>query len=206
MLSYLRNLWRGLQAGEKRALAALAAGAVIFVLAQFLVLPAIDSGEKLRASLPLKEKTLRKYLNLASLIGTRETDGRTLQARLAEAETGLLDSRAAALASAELQERVKLLAEEQKIELRGADFLPAKPLKPAEAGYIGVPLALAFECTLDQFAGFLSTAAAGPKTLAIEQLSISASPPRPDRPKKMVSVRLTLRAVMAVETVPAPKS
>ena len=201
MIELLRNL----QAREKRALGVLAGAFLLFLLAQFIAFPWMEVTEQLRASLPLKEKTLRKYHNLAALVGPRETDWRTIQGRLAEAERGLLDSKTGALASAEMQQRLQQLADQQGIELRGADFLPVKPLKPADAGYALVPVGLSFECTLDQLANFLAMAAAGPKTLSIEQLSIVASPPRADRPRKMVTVRLVVRGLMAQEAA-APKS
>jgi hypothetical protein len=201
MLELLRNL----QSREKRALGALAGALAVFLLAQLVAFPLIDAAEKRRASLPLKEKTLRKYQNLAALIGARETDWRIIQARLADSERGLLDSKTAALASAELHQRLQQLAEQQGIAQRSADFLAVRPLKPVEAGYATVPLGLAFECTLDQLANFLAAAAAGPKTLSIEQVSIIASPPRDDRPRKMVTVRLVVRGLMLQEPA-GPKS
>jgi hypothetical protein len=66
-------------------------------------------------------------------------------------------------------------------------------------------MGLAFECTLDQLANFLAAAAAGPKTLSIEQVSIIASPPRDDRPRKMVTVRLVVHGLMLQEPA-RPKS
>jgi hypothetical protein len=200
MIELLRNL----QARERRALGALAGAAVLFLLVQFIALPWMEATEKLRASLPLKEKTLHKYQTLAGLIGPRETDWRNIQGRLAQAERGLLDSKTGALASAELQQRLQQLAEQHGVELRSTDFQPVRPLKPAEAGYASVPLGLSFECTLNQLVSFLAVVAAGPKTLSIEQLSLIASPPRPDQPRKMVMVRLVVRGLMAQEAA-APK-
>ncbi len=201
MMQFLRNL----QTREKRALGALAGAFAVFLLAQFIVFPLTEAAGKRRAALPLKEKTVLKYHNLAALAGPRETDWRSIQARLADAERGLLDSKTAALASAELQQRIQQLAEQSGIDLRAADFLPVKPLKPVEAGYAAVPLGVSFECTLDQLANFLATAAAGPKTVAIEQLAITAILPRADQPRKTVSVRLTIRATMLQEA-PPPKN
>lgn len=201
MMQFLRNL----EAREKRALAALAGALAVFLLAQFVAFPLTEAAAKRRAALPLKEKTLQKYRNLTVLIGPRETDWRNIQARLADAERGLLDSKTGALASAELQQRLQQLADQAGIELRGSDFLPVKGLKPAEAGYAAVPVGMSFECTLDQLANLLATAAAGPKSLAIEQLSITAVPPRADRPRKMVNVRWVVRGLMTQEATP-PKS
>jgi hypothetical protein len=202
MIGLLRNL----QSRERRALGALAGAGGLFLMAQFVAFPWMEATEKLRASLPLKEKTLHKYQNLAALIGPRETDWRNIQERLAEAERGLLDSKAAALASAELQQRLQELAEQHGIELRSTDFPPVRPLKPADTGYASVPIGLSLECTLDQLVDFLAAAAAGPKTLSIEQLSMIASPPRPDRQRKMVMVRMVVRGLMAQEAPAPPKS
>jgi Tfp pilus assembly protein PilO len=198
----LRSAWafyRQLHTRERRALGALAGGVALFLAAQFLLLPALDSAEQLQAALPLKEKTLKKYQDLAALVGTRESDWRNLQARLSEAEAGLLDSQTPALASAELQERLKQLASQQNIDLRGVEFMPVRPLKPAEAGYVAVPLSLVFECTLDQFAAFVGALAEAPKTLAIDHLSITAPPMRIEKQKKTITVRLTVHAVIAAE-------
>jgi len=202
MIGLLRNL----QTRERWALGALTGAGVLFLLAQFVAFPWMEATEKLRASLPLKEKTLHKYQNLAALIGPRETDWRSVQGRLAEAERGLLDSKTPALASAELQQRLQELAEQHGIELRSTDFPPVRPLKPADTGYASVPIGLSLECTLDQLVNFLGAAAAGPKTLSIEQLSMIASPPRPDRPRKMVMVRMVVRGLMVQESPAPPKS
>ena len=202
MIGLLRNL----QTRERWALGALTGAGVLFLLAQFVAFPWMEATEKLRASLPLKEKTLHKYQNLAALIGPRKTDWRSVQGRLAEAERGLLDSKTPALASAELQQRLQQLAEQHGIELRSTDFPPVRPLKPADTGYASVPIGLSLECTLDQLVNFLGAAAAGPKTLSIEQLSMIASPPRPDRPRKMVMVRMVVRGLMVQESPAPPKS
>lgn len=200
------RIGRSLNTREKRALAAMAVAAALFLLLEFFVLPGMDSAEKLRAALPLREKTLRKYQQMVALAGGRETDWQSLQTRLAEAEKGLLDSRTPAVASAELQELVKQLMAQQGIEMRGANFLPARALKPAAAGYTAVPLSLGFECTLDQLASFLLAARSSSKVLALEQLTISTVLPRPDRPRKMVSVQIVIRGLMIVEPAAAPKS
>lgn len=202
----MRTLWRrSFNQREKRALGAMGLAAALFLLLQFLLLPAMESAEKLRAALPLREKTLRKHQDLVAQAGARETDWQSLQARLAETEKGLLDSRASAVASAELQQLVKQLMAQQGIEMRSADFLPVRALKPVSAGYAAVPLSLQFECTLDQLANLLLAARGGNKILALEHLTVGAVPPRPDRPRKMVSVRMVIRGLMA-EPAAAPKS
>lgn len=197
----MRTVLSQLQPREKRALAGLAAAAMIFLAMQFLVLPAWDNAAKLRASLPLKEKQLRKYQAMVRLAGARESDWQNFQARLSEAEKGLLNSRVAAVASAELQELMKQLMAAQGIEMRSADFLPVRAVQAGVAQYAAVPLSLQFECTVDQLAGFLLAARGSGKTLALDQLSITPAP-RPDK-KKVVTVRIVIHAIMQVEPAPA---
>lgn len=198
------NLVRSLSQRDRRALLALAVAAAMFLLLALVALPWMESAEKLRASLPLKEKTLRKYRQMVVLAGPRETDWENLQNRLVEAERGLLDSRAPALASAEMQQLVKQLMAQQGLEMRGADFLPARAIKAADTTYTIAPLSLTFECTLDQLANFLLAARNSSKTLALDQLSTAAITPRPERPQKRVSVRMVIRGLMAAEPA-APK-
>lgn len=197
---------RHLNTRDRRALAGLAIAAVAFLLFDFAILPLVDSAGGLRASLPLKEKTLRKYQGLVLLAGAREAGWQSFQTRLAEAEKGVLESRTAALALAELQERVKQLLSQQGLEPRAAVFMPVHPIQPAAAGYTAVPLSLSFECTVDQLSSFLLAARAGSKTLALEQLAIDAVPQNSERPKKLIAVRMVIRGVMVAETAAAPKS
>jgi hypothetical protein len=191
---------------EKRALVVMAAAVTLFLLLEFAFLPWMEGTEKVRAGLPLKEKTLRKYQQMVALAADGKAEWRNLQTRLAEAEKGLLESRAPAVASAELQELVKQLMTEQGMEMRSADFRPVRALKPAAAGYSVVPLSLSFECTLDQLTNFLLLAQSNNKTLGLGQFSITAVPPRPKQPLKMVAVRMVIRGLMLAEPAPTPKS
>ncbi len=204
------SLGRSFGGRDRRALLALAVAGALFLLVDFAVLPWIESAQRLRASLPLKEKTLRKYRQMVALAGNREADWESLQKRVAEAEKGLLESRTPALASAELQQLVKQLMSQQGVEMRGADFLPVRPIKLDDATYTAVPLALSFECRLDQLINFLLAARNSGKTMALDQLSIAAAPPQPDRAAKLVSVRMAIRGLMAAEPAlaggPPPKS
>lgn len=196
----IRTLFgRALKPSEQRALQVLAAAVFLFVLLEFVMLPMMDSADQLRASLPLREKTLVKYQSRVALAGTQELDKTALQARVAEAEKSLLDSRTPPMAFAELQELVKRLMAGQGIEMQNAVFMP---LRADKQGYASVPLAVAFDCTLDQFVNFMIAARGGPKALALDQLGITSTPPRADK-KKFVSVRIVIRALMTPEAAPA---
>ena len=203
---------RSLSARDQRALLLLAAATAMFLLLDLLVLPVMDPAEKLRASLPLKEKTLRKHRRLVALAADQKKEFQEMQARLAEAEKGLLSSSTSALAAAELQEVIKQLMAKQGMEMRNAAFRPVRVLKVSGASYNVVPLSLSFQCRLDQLTSFLLAAHASRKVLALDQLSIRALPSRPGRPQKpqkpqkMVAVRMVIRGLMFAEPAPTPKA
>ncbi len=185
---------------DRRALALVAAAALAFVLLDFVVLPAVDSAANLRAAIPLKEKTLRKYQQMVALAGARETDWLAVQTRADAAEKRLLDSRTPALAGAEMQTLLKQLMSSAGIDMRSADFLPARPLKAGAATYTVAPIVVAFECPLDQLANLLAAAAGSSKILALDQLTVQHVQPRPDRPQKLVSVRMAIHGLSASES------
>jgi len=194
----MRSFFRRLQPREQRALVALVIAVALILLLQFAVFPMTESTAKTRAGLPLKEKRLHKYRALVSLVGTAETDWKALERRLAEAEKGLLDSRTAPLASAEIQDRVKQLLAQQGIEPRSISFVPLRALPPADSGYSTVSLSLMFECAVDQLANLLASLPSAGKTLAVESLFVEAVS-RGEKARKMVSVRMVIRAVMFAE-------
>ena len=193
----MRSLFgRRLKPSEKRSLQILAGAAALFIILDFVVLPVMDNAERLRAALPLREKTLIKYQSRVALAGTQQLDKESLQSRVTENEKGLLDSRTSALASAELQDLIKRLMAGQGIEMQGATFLPPRNLAH---GYATVPLSFSFSSTLDQFVNLLIAARACGKTLAVEQISVTAVPPRQEKPRKVVNVTLVVHGLMAAE-------
>jgi type II secretion system (T2SS) protein M len=192
-----------LQPREQRAVGGLALALLVFLLLQFAVFPMIDSAAKTSAQLPLKEKKLHKYRRMVSMIGSAETDWNALEQRLHQSEKGLLDSRTAALASAELQDRVKQLLAQQGIEAR-ISFLAVRALPPADSGYSSVPLSLAFECPVDQLANLLMSLQASGKTVAVDTITVEALPMRGDKPRKLLSVRMAIHALIFSE--PAPQA
>lgn len=195
----LRSYFNGLQPREQRAVGALAAAVLLILVFQFAIFPMMDLVDKNRAELPLKQKRLRKYRGLVSLIGAAETDWKALEQRLVQAEKGLLDSRTAALAAAELQDHAKELLKQQGIEPRGVSFMAVKALAPPDSGYSAVPLSLSFECSVDQLANLLASFQSDSKTLAVDSLYLEAVPVRADKTRKVVGVRMAIRAVMFSE-------
>ncbi len=75
----MTKLWgRSLKPSEKRALQVLAGALVLFAVLDFAVLPLMDSAGQVRATLPVREKTLVKYQSRVALAGTQELDRDTL--------------------------------------------------------------------------------------------------------------------------------
>ena len=198
--------WHSLSARDRRALVVLAAAAALFLLLELVMLPTVGNAGKLGASLPLKKKTLRKYRQMVAPASDQKKGLQGMQARLAEAEKGLLKNRTPALAAAELQELVKQLMTQHGMEMRNAAFRPVRVLKVTGETYSVVPLSLSFECRLDQLTSFLLAVDGSRKVLALDQLSIRALPPHPRRPQKMVAVQMVIRGLMFALPAPAPKS
>ena len=195
-----------LSARDRRALVVLAAAAALFLLLELVMLPTMNSAKKLGATLPLREKTLRKYWQMVARAADQKKELQGMQVRVAEAEKGLLSNSTPALAAAELQEVIKQLMAKQGMEMRNAAFRPVRVLKVAGATYNVVPLSLSFGCRLNQLTSFLLAAQSSRKALALDQLSIRALPSHPGRPQKMVAVQMVIRGLMFAEPAPTPKS
>ncbi|MBI4464609.1 MAG: hypothetical protein HY647_07885, partial [Acidobacteria bacterium] len=148
-----------------------------------------------RANLEIRAATLAKYRAAVEGIEGQNAEIAALEARLREAEGGLLNSKTPPLASAEMQELVKQLTAAHSIEVRSSEFLPTKPLG---AGYLQVPLGLQFQCRLDQLVNFLKAAEQSPKYLAVSRLFIQSTANQ----EKFISVSMTVAGVMTAAAAP----
>ena len=183
-----------MQMGQKDKIALTAGGIAValFVMFEFAVFPIWDSLQEKRETLPIQEKKLEKYREVARTAGLRSAEAASVETRLREAEGGLLASKTAALASAELQELMKQLTSAESIEVRSSEFLPAKPLSPE---FAQVPLGIQFQCRLDQFVNLLKAIVGGPKSLAVPRLLIQPIGGK----EKLVSVNMQIAGIMRVE-------
>src|SRR5258706_6731905 len=109
-----------MQLAKRDRLALMLAGIAValFVLMDFAVLPIWDSLQERRDSLPIQEKKLEKYREVAATVGIRGAEVSAVEGRLKQAEGGLLDNKTAAMASAELQGLAKQLTVAQSIDVR----------------------------------------------------------------------------------------
>ncbi|MBI3933521.1 MAG: hypothetical protein HY316_02435 [Acidobacteria bacterium] len=185
---------------DRRALQAGGVALVLWLALRFAILPVWDSWRQERTELPLRETALIKFRQALAAAGTDRKTAESLQNRLRETESGLLQSSTPALASAEFQDWVKQTTASHAIELRSSEFLA---LRPQANGYAQVPLGLQFQCRMDQLAGFLSELRSSSKIVAIPRLQLQSN----GGPEKLVLVSLTVAGVMrsqASQTNAAP--
>jgi Tfp pilus assembly protein PilO len=154
---------------DSRALKLAATAVALFLLLQFLVLPAWDDMQAARQEIPLKEQTLAKYRRVIALAGTQEQQADQMGQRLREAETGLLQAPTDALAAAELEKLLKEKAEAQGIQLRSSDFQKSVP---GQDGYRQIPIGLQFQSRVEQFVNFLAVLQASDRVLSIPRLNV----------------------------------
>ncbi len=180
---------------DRRALNILVAAACLFLLARFVAFPLWDALAASEGAIPVREKTLRKYRALAEAVPARENDFVTLKAGLEQAETGLLKNQTGPLAAAEIQQLVRDMAAAAGIQVRSGDFLPLRKL---DTWYAVVPVSAQFTASMDQLVNLLNALRAAQKTLAVEQIRISAAN---EGPKKLVNVYLVVAGVVRAEAL-----
>ena len=181
---------------DRRALQALAAALGVLLLLRFALLPVWDRWQQVRSELPLREIALVKYRQAVASAGSEQKTAESLEQRLRQAESGLLQSSTPALASAELQEWARQATANHSIEIRSSEFLP---VRPQAHGYTEVALGLQYQCRLDQLVDFLSELRSSPKILAVPRLQVQST----GGPEKLVSVSLTVAGVVRGEAHPA---
>lgn len=174
---------------DKTALTVAAVALAVFVLLQFLVFPVWDSWQQAPGSVAVEAKKLEKFREIAQTLRSRKAKVSAVEAKVREAEGGLLKNKTAPLASAELAELVQRLTAARAIDVRSSDFLPAKPLSPE---YVQVPLALHFQCRLDQFVNLLKDMATNQKYLTVRWLAVQSGGAK----DKTVTVSMQVAGVM----------
>ena len=180
---------------DKRALQLGAMALTLWVILRFAVFPAWDRWQPARAELPLRETALVKYRQALATVGADQRTAESLQSRLRETESGLLENTSAALAAAEFQDWIRQATGNQGIELQSSQFMALR-LQPD--GYAQVPVALQFRCRLDQLVNFLSELRSGPKIVAIPRLQMQSTGSPAER---TIAVNLTVAGVMRAPEV-----
>lgn len=181
---------------DKRALSALAAASVVFLLVDFGLLPLLDRLAEARQGLAVEELTLRKYRRAAASEAARQSSLSELQKRLSTAEAGMLESQTAALAAAELQRTLKEVAAANQIELSATEFLPAKAL---DSEHTLISTRFTVSANMERLVNFLVVLESGSKALGVRSLTVYANV---GNPEKKVSATLVLSGVTRAEKAP----
>jgi Tfp pilus assembly protein PilO len=174
---------------DKRALTIAGIAAAIFLLLAYGAFPVWDAWQAERGGLPVREQTLRKFREAVESRPLREAENATLEARLREAEAGLLTGDTPAIAGAELREWIQQLAADSSMEIVSSQFLPARPLGN---DYWQVPLGVQLKGRFDSLLNFLKACGSGAKTLSVARLQIQ----RVGDAQKSVQVNLTVAGIL----------
>jgi hypothetical protein len=181
-----------IQKREKWALITCVGAVLLFSLMKFVFFPTWDSLQETRENIPMQEKKLGKYKEVVASVPLRTSEASKVEALLHTAERGLLESKTASLASAELQDLLKQIAMTQSIDFRSSDFLPVKAIS---ADYAEVPIGLQFQCKVDQLANLMRELSIHTKYLRVVRLTIQGASGK----EKNIVVGLQVAGMMHAE-------
>ena len=149
-------------------------------------------------SVEMAEKKLVKLRQLAATVPGKEAVLNQAKAQLAAKEVGIIQAETAQQAQAQLLQTIRAIGKEEKIDARGGEFGPVKPLGE---DYGEVSVAVSFECGIDHFVNFLAALTSEKALLASSEMRITSANPK----EKTVNVRLTLSGVIPRKLVPEQK-
>jgi Type II secretion system (T2SS), protein M subtype b len=189
---------------DQVALIACAVAVGLFVVVQFGLFPALDSQPQSDGGVQTKEMTLQRSQRLVKESLQDQTKLAAARERLANLESGLLESPSASLANAEWQRLVREQADSQGIELNSSEFLHAQDLGN---GYSLVLGRVQLRCRMDQLLQFLVALANSPKLLSVTHLRISAlQGDQQDRVNAELSIGAPMRTAKPAKSAQGPKS
>ena len=189
-----------LQDRDRRALAFLAAAAVLAAIVYFWPQPSAEV-VSLNSSSP--EAAKARLMKLRQIVATvpgkqKVLDG--VKAQLVEREKGLLNADTAAQAQAQLMQAVTKVARAQQppIEIVQRDL---GAIQPAGKDYGEALVSVTFNCQIEQLVNLLADISAQPELLATHELQVRAADPQ----RKTVGVRLTVSGILPRKLVPERK-
>ena len=188
-----------LQPRDKRALALLAAAAVIWVLVDRLWTADSPAGVIVPAGDPiaLAEARLAKLREAGATVVSKEEVFKQVSAELAPREKGLLTAETPAQATARLLQIARTLgaAENPPVEIRGSELNPIRPLGDA---YGEASVTVQVECHMDQLVNIMAAVQTQPEWIATHDLRVLSA----NAKDKTVSARLTITGVVPRRLVP----
>ena len=160
-----------IQGRDRKALIALAAVLVLFVILQFdFVLPAPGSTAAGVGTVDAVEQAFRLAQAKARRKPLVDAEAQATAAALAEIEKRLLASENAALAKAEMRQLVEDLLTAEGISMQGSRF--GNVVLEGD-DYAQVPLIVNFECRIEQFVNWMAAVANAPQLLSTRQIQLA---------------------------------
>lgn len=156
---------------QQRRLALIGGCALLLALVYLaLISPLLALHDSWSQELARKRQLLSKYQSLVASKTRIEQGNKAMKAALAQAESQFLTSSNPAVASADLQEILKKLIQEN-----GVSMTSAKVLQPREAGpYLEVPVQVQLACTTGQLLTILYQLEHHKKLLFVPELEVNA--------------------------------
>lgn len=178
-----------LQQREKKFVIGALVAALLFAVAQFLVLPRWDRAESGWGSLFQAQKELRSDLELIAAKQLREQDA-ALRTRLDEQNRRLLSAPDANQAGAEFQTWLAAGAAQQQLGFVRSEFLA-----PVIVGdkYVRIPVRLELTGRITQITQFLASITTSDRMVAIDELDLRSSGDK----EKRIHCGLVAAALMA---------
>ena len=183
---------------DRRALAAMAVAALIFLGYRFFTQPPEEAVAGID-SVPLAERRLSSLRGIAAALPAKEAVLKELEASLASREKAILAAGTAAQAQAKLLEVARRVGNTNGIEIRGGDT--SMTPKPLGTSYGEVFAGVTFNCRIDQFVNFFADLSREPDLLAPYEISMNTQDPK----AKTLVVRLVFSGVVPKKLVPEKK-
>jgi Tfp pilus assembly protein PilO len=155
---------------EKWFLIAAGVAVLSYLLIQQYIFPYWDSLGTTSEKIEIQSKRVTQYRRILKGQDSVKTALETVRKQAFSMESGLLNSRADALANAEIQGIVKDLAVSKGMTFRRSDLLPVKPVSPE---YSKVSTRVEVLGAINQLVDFLVSFEGSQRILFIEEMRIS---------------------------------
>jgi Tfp pilus assembly protein PilO len=155
---------------EKWLLVAAGVAVLAYLMMQHYILPYWDSLGTTSEKIEILSKRVTQYRRILKGQNSVKAALETVRRQASSMESGLLNSRADALANAEIQGLVKDLAVSKGMTFRRSDLLPVKPVSPE---YSKVSTRVEVLGAINQLADFLVSFESSQRILFVEEMRIS---------------------------------
>lgn len=180
---------------EKWLVAAAVAAVLFFFLADAYLLPYWDSLGERAEKIEIDSKRVASYRRILHGQDSVKAALEAVKQETASIESGLLENRSDALATAEMQGLVKELVLSKGLTLTRSDLQPVKSLS---TDYSRVSTRVELAGSIDQFVSLLASIETGEKILSVDEVRLV--PASPGNPKnKNVVISLVISALKLSE-------